>query len=426
MIVERFQKLLSGQFIRNVSWLGAAELISRIFRLGTTVILAHLFSRQDYGLLAVIYTTIDFANIFTLRSGIGAKIIQADERDVETICNTSYWLNWILCISVFIVQCIAAFPIAYFYKNTQLIYPLCTVALVYLILPNFLVQSALIERENRLKITALCNGVQSILSSIITLFLAARGMGIWAIVWAMVLTTPVWIVIGRINHSWRTPKFFTLERWREITNFGGTLLGVELLGILRWNIDYLIIGRFLGLEILGLYYFAFNAGLGISLSVLATFVSALLPYLCEVRGDINLLKERFFSSLKKTSAILIPVIILQAILVPFYVPIVFGQKWIPAIPLVVLLCLSALSFSLSRPTYILLNTVDKVGINLGLQLIYTLIFTISLLIAVQWGIFWVAVSVLISNIVPSVLGSIWAIRHVFNKNLFVPVTDTKL
>jgi PST family polysaccharide transporter len=153
--INKLKEIFSGQFIRNVGWLGSAELVNRIFRLGTTVTLARMFSPQDYGLMAIIYTVFDFATVFTLRGGIGAKIIQADEHKVKSICDTSYWLNWILCGSIFMIQCIAAFPVAQFYGNNQLILPLCTSALIYLMMPLFIVHGALIERENRLKVTAI-------------------------------------------------------------------------------------------------------------------------------------------------------------------------------------------------------------------------------------------------------------------------------
>jgi len=417
MPINKLKQLLSGKFIRNVSWLGGAEIVNRIFRLGTTVTLARMFTPQDYGLLAVIYTTVDFANVFSLRGGIGSKIIQADEQELATICDTSYWLNWILCVAIFLLQCLAAFPLAWFYGNNQIILPLCTVSLMYLLLPFFMVHAALIERENRLKITALCNTTQAFFSNIITVALALLGMGVWSVVWAMVLTTPVWIVISCRNHSWRAPKVLKLDQWQEITRFCSHLLGVELLGMIRWNLDYLIVGRLLGLKELGIYYFAFNAGLGISLSVLSTFISALFPYLCEARNDFKKLKYRFFNSLKKTSLVLIPIVILQAALAPLYVPIVFSHKWVVAIPCLILLCLSAIPFPLSRSTYILLNTVDKTHINLYLQLVYTVVFAIAVLIGVQWGIIGVAAAVLISNLLSLVIGSTWSIRYVFSKPL---------
>jgi len=81
MLIKKIKQLLSSQFIRNVGWLGTAELVNRIFRLGTTVTLARMFSSQDYGAMALIYTIFEFANVFTLRGGIGAKIIQANEQE---------------------------------------------------------------------------------------------------------------------------------------------------------------------------------------------------------------------------------------------------------------------------------------------------------------------------------------------------------
>jgi PST family polysaccharide transporter len=418
MLINKLKQILSSQFIRNVGWLGGAELVNRIFRLGTTVTLARIFSPQDYGLMAVVFTVFDFATVFTLRGGIGAKIVQADEQDVKSICDTSYWLNWILCGSIFIIQCLVAFPVAQFYGNNQLIWPLCTSALIYLMMPLFIVQGALIERENRLKITAIATAMQSILSNIITVILALLDMGIWAIVLPMVFTTPVWIVINWMNHSWRPPKSFNLEKWQEITNFGKNLLLVEFLNKLRGNLDYLIIGKFLGVEALGIYYFAFNAGLGISMNVVNKFMSALFPHICAVREDYKEFKQRYFSSIRKISFVVIPIILLQSLLAPLYVPIIFGQKWIPAIPVLITICLSVIPRIFGWASSLLLNALDKTHITLYSNVVFTVVFAISILVAVNWGIFGVAVAVLISNLLVLPAFTIWTHRYVFNVVLY--------
>lgn len=414
MLIARIKRLGSGQFIRNVGWLGCAELVNRVFRLGTTVTLARMFTPADYGLMSIIYMTLEFANVFTLRGGIGSKIIQADEQEVQSIAVTAYWLNWMLCIFVFSLQCIAAFPIARFYHSQQLVLLLCVSALTYLFLPLYSINLAFLERENRLKITAVCNAVGSLLTNTITVILALLGLGIWAIVWAMFISTPVWIFITWFNHSWRPPKSFKLKHWREVLGFGGNLLGVDILGRVRANIDYLIVGKFLGIEELGLYYFAFNAGLGISLNVMNSFSSAIFPYLCEVRCDIDKLRERFFSSLKKTCAVIIPMILLQATLAPLYVPIIFGEKWVPAIPILIIICLSALTFPPSYFVTHLLNAIGEIRINLYWAIFNTIIFAIFVTIAIQWGILGVALSVLIYRII-SLIFNAWAIKYVFGK-----------
>jgi PST family polysaccharide transporter len=413
--IGKVKEIFSGRYIRNVGWLGTAELVNRIFRLGTTITLARVFSPEEYGLMAIIYTTLDITTVFTLRHGISAKIIQSDRHHLTAICNTCYWLNWLLCGSIFLIQCLAAFSISWFYGNQQIILPICAAALIYLVFPFFMVNSAIIERENRLKITAICNASQSFISNFITIVLVFLGIGVWSVVWGMVLSTPVWIVVTWKNTSWRPPKNFTLGYWREIINFGKNLLGVEFLSKLRMNIDYLLVGKFLGVEALGSYFFAFNAGSGITTNVVYAFTSALFPHLCEVREDRIKLKKQYYNSLKSIALILVPLVLLQSGLAPFYVPIIFGEKWISAVPILIMICLSVIPRAFSWTASMLLNSVNQTHLTLYLDVIFTIIFAASILIAVQRGIYWVAAAVLLSHAIILPIFSIWASRQVFNK-----------
>ena len=416
MIIAKIKQQLSNQFIRNIGWLGGAELVNRVFRLGATVVLARALTPQDYGLAAIVLTINEFTTVFTLRAGIGAKIVQADEQDVEVFCNTAYWLNWILCISLFLIQCIAAFPIAWLYNETKLILPLCVYSLVYLMLPVFAVHNALIDRANRLKITAISTAIQSMLNNILIPIFAFSGMGMWAIVLPGLLTTPVWIVVTHLNEPWRPKMSFTLKRWKEIVNFGKHVLGYELLEKIRGNIDYLLVGKFFSVEALGTYFFAFNAGLGISLNVINIMVWPLYPHLCAARRNSNEFKQKYFHSLKTISFLIVPLVLLQSSLAPFYVPIVFGEKWTTAVPILVLICLSAIPRPFGTAAALLLQSLDKAWINLRWSVMFTGIFIASIFIGMQWGILGVAASVLISHAVAMPIFTVWATRLVFAKN----------
>lgn len=411
MLIEKLKHKFSSQFIRNVSWLGFAELINRVFYLGTTVTLSRLLNSYDYGLVAIVLTIYEFTTVLTLGSGIGSKLVQTEEQNLKIFCDTSYWLNWILCGSLFIIQCLCAFPIALFYQNNQLILPICAMASIYLMLPFSAVQSALIHRENRLKIIALSNVTQSISYNILSISFAFLGMKMWAIVLPKILTTSVWATIHYLNHPWRPKISFSLERWQEIVSFAKNLLGVELLNKLRANLDYLLIGRFLGVDALGIYYFAFNAGLGISMNVINTLTISLYSHLCDTRGNLKQLKQRYFSSLKTIALIVFPLVLLQSSLAPFYVPIVFGQKWIIAIPILILICLSAIPRPFAEAASMLLNSLNKSHLNLSWNLLFTLIFVILLSVSLQWGILWVAATVLITHLIAIPIFAIWVSKY---------------
>jgi len=426
MVITKLKQVFSGAYVRNVGWLAGAELANRVIRLSSTVILARLFSPQDYGLMAIVFTISDFANVFTLKGGIGYKIIQADEQDVKTICNTAYWLNWITCGSLFIIQCLVAFILPYFSYDQHITIPLCLLALIYLTYPLFVINLILIERENRFKAAAMCNVVISLISNVLTATFVLLGMGIWAIIFSMLISSPVWIILAWKYHSWRPPLRFSLERWQEVLSFGTNLLVNDLLNRVRANIDYLIVGRYLGIEALGIYYFAFNAGSGITLNLLNTFMSPLYPYICAARNDYWQFKERYFSSLKKVSTILVPIILLQASLAPIYVPIVFGKKWTPAIPILILICLSVIPRIYSWASSLLLNAIDKTNISLGISVTFTIIFIISLLAVVKSGIIWVAFAVFFSHLIVLSAFTIWTNHFALKKERFLNSFDIHL
>ncbi len=417
MITNKIQEFTSGRFIRNVGWLGMSELGNRIFRLATTVTLARIFTQEEYGLMAVIYTTFEFARVFQLNSGFDAVIIQSKDKELKVVCNTAFWLNLFLCITITISQCIAAFFIANFYDDKRLIGPLCLSSLIYLIYPFIVINQARISRKNKLKIIAMCRLMQSIIGNAVTVILVIAGAGIWAIVFATLVSAPVWLIITRRYESWRPPhpKSFNLQQWRKVLGFSGSIFGVELLTKLRSNLDYLIVGKFLSVGDLGLYYFAFNAGIGISTNVIRSFSNAFYPHICEVKDDLTKLKARYLNTLKKMMTVIVPFVILQSSLSPIYVPIVFGEKWNEAIPILIVICLSAIPFSLSFITDGLMNAIGKPKINLYFNLIYTVVFAIAILTAVvvKEDIFWVAVTVLIGQCILSSIFALWSYRLAF-------------
>lgn len=400
-------------FIRNLRWLGLSGGVIRITRLLTTIVLARFLSSHDYGLAAIVLTVNDLIRVFT-RNGIGARLIQVQEEKLESMAQAAYWLNWTLAISLFVIQCLAAFPLAWFYHDSGLILPICAIAVGLLLIPQGLVQAALIQRENRLKVIAIVEMVQFSTDNLLCLAFAIAGLGMWAIILPKILVPPIWVYVMLKNHSWRPKGRFSRQYWGELISFARNVLGVELLNTLRGNLDYMIVGAFLSVEALGIYYFAFNAGLGVSMGIITSIKSALLPHLCNARSDFLQFKARYFSSLKTIAIAIVSLVALQSSLAPLYVPIVFGEKWIPAIPVLILICLSAIPRPFADSASQLLLVVDKPQIDLVWNVIFTILFAIALLIGVQWQSFGVAAAVFLIHAICLPLFTIWATRYVLN------------
>ncbi|MFT6047579.1 MAG: teichuronic acid exporter [Arenicella sp.] len=383
----------SDRFLKNIGWLGISEGFMRLTRLGTAVVLARVLDPVTFGIAALVLTINELVHVFN-KNGIGAKIVQCDTAELDEIVETAYRMGFVICTSLFVIQCLLAYPIAEYYGSPSLTPMLQVLALVYLLMPFGLVQSALVQRAQRMKTKALIDGVQVCIDNILTALFAIGGLGAWAIVLPKILVTPIWLIGYRKAIHWSpSGKFFQFAQWKEILKFGRFFLGIEVLKTARLNLDNLIIAKFLGIEALGLYYFARNAGLGFSMSLINAMSAALYPNLCELKTDTQKLKTRFLHNLKRVSSIVSPLILLQTLLAPWYVPIVFGPQWNDAIPILMLLCFSAVLRPLGESASALALATEHIQLDFWWNLMFTLIFIViavlgaqSSLLAVAFGI----------------------------------------
>jgi teichuronic acid exporter len=422
MLFNKLRNTFNNKVIQNVSWLGASELANRVFRFGTTFVLARQLEPTEYGLMAILYVFLEFSQVF-IWSGVTTKVIQADEKELEAVCDTAYWINWFVCIAAFLIQCFSAYPISKIYNNAQLFLPLCLSATTYLTIPLFLVKASLLERAGRMKEIAFINAAQSITSNLMIIVLVILDFGIWSIAISIALSPLLWLIVNFRENSWNPPKKVTFQKWKEILGYGKNVIGVQLLNKLRGNLDYLIIGKFLSVDKLGLYYFAFNAGSGITMNVVNTFMWALFPHLCSIREDRTALRKEYFRNSRIIVTVISIIVIAQSSLSFLYVPYILGHRWVPAIPILIMICLSVIPNSLKLLGSILLNVDDKAHLTLYFDIIYTVIFAASLLITVKisdanYAIYWVAFSVLVCNTVMGIVFSGWSAQKVFGKFKF--------
>jgi teichuronic acid exporter len=412
------QRLIRSEdrYLRNIGWMGLSEFGIRISRLLATVILARLLSPEDYGVAALVLMTHEFVRVFT-RNGIGEKLVQALPSELNSLCNTAFTLNWILGIVLFLLQLGGSFLVAKFYGQPELIRPIILIGLTYLIYPLGSVQTSLILRENRMNVFGLTQLASVMTDNILIAIFALSGFGMWSIILPKFLVAPIWVVMVYRFHPWRPDWQPTLLHWRRILSFGSRILGVELLNTLRENIDYLLIGRFIGVSQLGTYYFAFNAGLGMSLSAVNAMGLTLYSDLCEVAHDRSLLKQRFQKNLSTISKVIVPLVALQTSLAPLYVPIIFGQKWVErgALPVLIIICCSALSRPIANAASMLFRSIGLPQVDLWWNLAFTLCLASAVVLGTSHGIVGVAVAVMATHLLLQPFYALWAWRVVLVK-----------
>lgn len=404
--------LLKNRFVKNAGWIGLSELVNRVTRLITAIILARYLTPLEFGVAAVALTANDLIKILA-QNGVGAKIVQASEDELESICQAAYQINWLFCGGLFALQMIVAFFVGYYYQNTEVAKMIGFLSLVYLMMPFALVEAFLIQRDNRLNVTAVIGATQTSVDNLLTVILAISGLGVWAIILPKVIVGPIWVIGTLSQQSWRRDSSVQKANFSNILNYGKNILGSEISKALRLHSDNLIVAFFLGLEAAGIYFFAKNAGLGISLSLISAFNQSLFAHLCDYKNRKKQFKNEFFRSLKIVSMLLIPIILLQGGLSHWYVPVVFGEQWESATIILMLMCFSAIPRPFGEAASELMKSVGEVKRDLHWNIVFTIMFVLAILIGQMAGLLGVVIAVLIVHLLCP-LYCIWATRAVFS------------
>lgn len=331
--------LLSSKLTRNIGWLTGAELLSRLGRIATAVILARTLDATAFGIAALALTVFELMRIFT-ENGIGAAVVRASDDDLDATTNTAYKIMWIICSLLAGLQFFTGLGLTYLFPTAPTGWMVCALAGVFLIMPFGLMHAYVLQRAENMKQLSIVGSSQTIADHLLTALFALTGLGAWAIVLPKLLTSPIWLLGVRRGTPWQRNRSAGYKPARGLLQFSAPVLLSEIAVAAREQCDKLLVSVTFGIEALGLYYFAFNAGLGLSTALNRAFNFALYPLLCAIKTDDPTKIARYRGIVLLAAPGMSLVYGLQAFAALFYVPFIFGPDWLHAAPLVALICLS--------------------------------------------------------------------------------------
>lgn len=328
---------LTSTLFGNLAAYGASEAVAKATRLFLVIAMARSLDALSIGLVATALAASEVLKALT-QNGVGQRIIAAEADQLVAVTRAAHRIFWFWCAGLFVLQSViaAAFWIAGASQIVALM--IFALGLEYLFMPGGLVQCFLAKREGKLKTTAAIAGAQVGLTNLAAAALLIVWPSPMAVVLPKALSGPIWLIAMRRLRPWRADTGVASAPLSHFTGFGIAVLGVEVINALRLQADKFVIGAILGAEALGIWFFAINAGLGMANALSVAFAQVVFPHFCAAKNQADALRE----SLTLAVGILTPAVAAQALLAPWYVPLIYGDDWIEVADLVSLLCLAAI------------------------------------------------------------------------------------
>jgi len=245
--------------LHSAFWMLGSNVLGRALNLARGVILARLLVPDDFGLYGLAAVVIGFTAMFS-DVGAGAFLVYSQE-NLKDHVDTAFWAN--LSIATVLASGIlgAAPFVARFYHRPDLVPVLAVLAFSLWLQTAATVHRNLLRRELRFRSLAVIDGLISLAAFVIAVTLAWRGYGVWSFVLSALLSNAISAVLLFYAYDWIPRWRFSKRSFHALAPFSGWYVAQALAWYMTLNIDNLMVGKFLGIDALGIYGLAYNYAL---------------------------------------------------------------------------------------------------------------------------------------------------------------------
>ncbi len=333
----------------GVKWTSFSTVLTTGLQFIQLAVLARLLSPEAFGLMAMIMVVLGFAQAYA-DMGISNAIIHRQDATKEQL-SSLYWLNILAGVIVFLLLLLLTPPVVLFFGEPRLTELMHWATLIFLITPLGQQFQILLQKELQFRTLAIIDITATFIGTITTIVTALMGQGVFSIIWGQLGNTLIkTLMLAGIGWKRWPPKLrFKYVDLHGYLGFGLYQMGEKSINYFSANIDYLLIGRFLGSEILGVYTIAYQLVILPLQKINPVLTRVAFPIFAKKQNDNPALRRGFVEITKLLLLVVSPLLIGMVIVAPIAIPVVLGNQWVDAVILVQILAIIGILKTLGNP-----------------------------------------------------------------------------
>lgn len=363
-------------FIDNISSSGITFLVG--------LILARLLTPAEYGVMAMIAIFIAISTSI-IDSGFSNALIR--KVHVERVdYNTVFYFNLTVSVILYVLLYLVSPAISIFFQEPILKDVTRVIGWVLIINALAIIPRTQFVREVNFKTQTKVSLISSISSGVVGIGMALGGMGVWSLVGQQLSRQLLNTLFLWIYSKWYPIWEFSTKSFKELFSFGSKLLLSGLLDTIYRNIYYIIIGRFYTSAQLGQYTRAeqFNTIFSSNLTSAVQRVS--YPVLSSIQEESERLREAYRKVIKITMLITFACMFGLAAVAKPLIMILIGEKWLPAVYFLQIICFSGMLYPLHAINLNILQVKGRSDLFLNLEIIKKIIAVGPIILGIVYGI----------------------------------------
>jgi len=374
-----------------------SQTLSFAMNMLSTSIMARLIAPESFGLVAMVTAFTGFVLIFK-DLGFTSAVIQRNVISQKQI-STLFWLNLgiSLVISLFIV---ATGPLLVsFYHEPRLLNITLALAGTVFLTGSVLQHGALMKRQMRFKRLSAIHLLATAVSIVTGIVMAWLKFDYWALIGISAAYSISYTILLWLLCDWRPGFYFQFERVKSIMRFGAGVTGFDIVNYFSRNADNILIGRYFGSAILGLYSKSYQL-LMLPITQLRDPLNAVaLPALSSLKSQHARYRE-FYARYNFILAFFsMPLVVFLVVFSREVVLIILGEQWLEASRIFQLLAITSLIQPVAGTKGVVMITMGHTKRYFVWGIVNAVTTIGAFLIGMNWGVDGMVVAYAIVNYV---------------------------
>ncbi len=396
---------LSKRTAKGSFWLLIFRVFSQGFGFARTILLARLLAPEDFGLFGVTLLAASFVDTFS-QSGFQSALIHK-KGDIRPYLDTSFVVQAARGLVIAAIIFVTAPYIAAFFNAAAAVPILRFIGLAIFIQGLTNIATVYLQKELEFKKYFFYQISGTAADILVSVVLALLFRNVWALVLGYLAGISVRCIVSYLIYFYKPRLSFDIAKARELFGYGKWVFSTNIIGFFMSQIDSFFVTKLTGVVSLGFYQVAYKIPSILGLEVLA---GATFPAYSKIQDDLPTLREAYLKITKIFAIIVMPMAAGIFVVIPDFIILFLGEKWLPSLWPMRILSLSVLIWTIAVISDNMFMAIGKPYIHTRWSLIRLVIMAVFLYPCIMaYGLSGAAMVVLAGSLISAVGQTVEAI-----------------
>jgi teichuronic acid exporter len=371
---------------RGVAWNAVGMMVSKGSSILAKLVLARFLLPEHFGFISMIVVFTAVAKIFA-DLGFRLSLIQRrGDHQTKALYDSAFWLLFGTAFAVIAFMWLVGVPLlVWFYAEPRLATVALAMSTIVLFQNMQVVPEARLTRVMRFKQLAIADISGTLIGCAAAIMLALVGAGVWSLVAQTIVGAAFTSAVMFVLAAWRPRLRFDVAILGDLGAYSKFIVGSRTLISIQQNLDYLLIGKLIGAEALGIYSIAFLLTETMRAQAYWLVSKAVFPFYSRATGRDGDIRWAYLGTVRYMSVTVFPAAMFLILFADHLVPALFTAKWNGAIvPIQILGAASMVIASAGTPGEVL-RGIGRPDIDFRINLaVAALVALPALWIGIDW------------------------------------------